>query len=241
MEVQRFIVEKRRVNEIPIWRILPDREEAFPLVILQHGYTGNKDSVLTFGLELAGEGYEVLLPDARLHGERMIPDFNERFAANFRKTFLSVVEGTAEDISTLIDYYERETASIVGISMGAFITYLLVTRDKRIAAAVPLIGSPDFTFGGVTSDEAFETHAAKMNPASHIDLIPPCAMLIQHGELDDLVSVEPDRFFYERLKPLYSDHPERLDFVAFPNAGHEVPQEMVANTLDWLARFAPKP
>ena len=240
MTHSRFVVEKQVVPpEIPIWRIAPEGKPDAPLVLLQHGYTGNKDSVLPFGFQIAGRGFRVILPDARMHGDRRPPDFAARFEIDFRRNFLEVVEGTAEDVTTLIDAFGNgRPVGVVGISMGAFITYLAVTRETRIHAAVPLIGSGDYLWLGVESgDPEFDRHVAEINPARHLDQFPPCALLIQHGELDELVPIQPDRDLYERLRPCYAVAPDRLHFIPYPDVAHEVTPGMVQATLLWLERF----
>ena len=238
MDTQRFIVERRTVTPgIPVWVLHLEGREGGPLVILQHGYQGNKEGVLPLGLQIAGRGYRVLLPDARMHGERRAPDFEARFGAEFERTFLEVIEGTSEDVCALIDRFgDGAPVGMVGISMGAFITYLTLTRDKRIQAAVPLIGSP-LLWAPILLPPEEEARIAEINPADHPERFAPCALLIQHGELDELVPILPEYQLYERLRPFYTDTPDRLEFIPYPEAAHEVTAEMAAATLAWLDRF----
>ncbi|MBW3622487.1 MAG: alpha/beta fold hydrolase [Armatimonadetes bacterium] len=236
---QRFLLEKRTISPgIPLWLLHPGSGDDRPLVILQHGYTGSKESVLAFGLQIAGRGYRVLLPDARLHGERRALDFEARFEAEFQRTFLEVIEGTAEDVRTLIDTFGNGPVAMIGISMGAFITYLVLTHDPRIEVAVPLIGSP-LLWAPIELAPEEEAHLREINPAAHPERFPPCAVLIQHGELDELVPIQPEYDLFERLQPHYREMPERLQFLPYAGIAHEVTQEMVATTLAWLEKFLP--
>jgi pimeloyl-ACP methyl ester carboxylesterase len=173
-----------------------------------------------------------------MHGERRAPDFEARFGADFERTFLEVIEGTAEDTSTLIDAFGGGPVGMVGISMGAFITFLALTREKRIAAAVPLIGSP-LLWAPVQLEAEEAARVAEINPAAHPERFPPCAVLIQNGEDDELVSIAPAAETYERLRPYYAETPERLRFVPYPGVAHAVTPEMVAETVAWLERFLP--
>ena len=233
---------------IPLWRLrLADTtqpapaggERGAPPVILQHGYTGAKEGLVTwFGPMLAQAGYDVLIPDAPLHGERRVADFEARFAADFRKTMFGVVREGADDFSRILDWTGAKEAGVVGISMGAFISYLAVTRDPRIKAAVPLIGSGDFNWGR-SDDAAYEVEIDTINPALHPANFVHCALLIQHGALDELVPVDVDRSLHEILKPHYADRPERLRYIEYPHAAHEVPSEMIDETVAWLKRFLP--
>lgn len=239
MDSQRFLLEKQHVSpDIPIWLLHLEGRTAGPLVIVQHGYTGNKESVLTLGLQIAGRGYRVILPDARLHGERRTQDFEARFGADFERTFLEVIEGTAEDVSKLIDAFADGPVGMVGISMGGFITHLTLTQDKRIEVAVPLIGSPSF-WAPVRFSPEEAARLAEIDPAAHPEWYPPCAVLMQNGALDELVPIGPTYEMAARLQPYYADTPERLQFITYPDVAHDVTPEMVAATLKWLERFLP--
>jgi pimeloyl-ACP methyl ester carboxylesterase len=239
VDSERYVLEKQAVPPgIPVWSLHPESRPDGPLVLLQHGYRGNKESVLAYGLQIAARGYRVVLPDARMHGERRAADFEARFEADFQRTFLEVLAGTAEDVSTLIDAFGGGPVGMVGISMGAFITFLALTREKRIAAAVPLIGSP-LLWAPIALAPEEEARIAEINPAAHPERFPPCAVLIQNGETDELVPVQPAAETYERLRPFYAETPERLQFIPYPNVGHEVTPEMASRTVAWLERFLP--
>jgi pimeloyl-ACP methyl ester carboxylesterase len=239
MESQRYIVEKRTVaSAIPIWRIHPGERPDAPLIILLHGYTGDKESMLAYGFQAAANGYEVILPDARLHGDRKTADFEARFAADFHGSLLEVVEGTAQDVVALIDAFGKGPSGVGGISMGAFATFRAISLDPRVSVATPLLGSPDYLFLG-TAREDLEEWISRANPASQLDRFPPCALLMQNAEMDEIVPFESAHQPYERLRALYADCPERLEFIAYPNLRHVVLPEMIEATLRWFRRFLP--
>jgi pimeloyl-ACP methyl ester carboxylesterase len=239
VDSEKYVLEKRRVTpDIPVWDLHREGREDGPLVIVQHGYTGNKESVLTLGLQIAARGYRVLLPDARMHGDRRATDFEARFGADFMRTFLEVIDGTARDVSALIDAFAAGPVGMVGISMGAYITYIALTRDPRIETAVPFIGSPAL-WSPVALTPEEEARVAEVNPSAHPERFPPCAVLIQNGVEDELVPFAPVAQTYEKLVPFYADTPERLQFIPYPGVGHEVIPEMAAAGMAWLARFLP--
>ncbi len=234
----RFVIEKTTLLGVPLFRLQPEDRPDGPLLVLQHGLRGTKESVLNIGLTLAEGGYTVLLPDARMHGERSAPDFEERMKDDFERTLLEVMLGTADDLIALLEHFPNRPIGMVGISMGGFITYLTLTRCRCVQAAVPLISSPDIWSPAALSPEE-AVFLESVNPAQHPERFPPCALQIHHGEWDDIVPIGPERAFITQLRPYYQETPERLEFISYPAVGHEVTQEMVRSALAWMEHFLP--
>lgn len=230
VRVEEIIVEPR----IPVRLVYNSGRPRGPLVVVLHGLGGSSESLLLPAMRMAEAGYRLALPDARLHGSRRSDEGDREFAADFPAAFGRVVEGTSDDVRAIIDALGCDDngsnrTGLIGVSMGAWISYLTASRDRRIVAAAPLIGSP-YTYWPGTDE---------INPATHPERMPPCALLIQHGEEDALVPIETDRQFYRDLLPLYHEFPIRLEFIAYPGAGHEVTDQMAYRAAEWMWRFHP--
>jgi hypothetical protein len=230
------------VAGVPLLRLRPANraeESALPLVIAVHGFGGSKMQLLEAGRRIARLGCDVLLVDARLHGARRPYDFERRFYEDFPSAFGRVVEETAEDVRMLIDRCASPGVGValVGVSMGAWISYLAASEDRRVTVLCPLIGSPYFYWQDYAATPAEQERIAARNVAAHPERLTHCALLIQHGEQDMLVPITPDRELYERLHPLYRDRPERLRFVTYPSVGHEVTPAMTEEVTVWLRKF----
>ncbi len=84
--------------------------------------------------------------DARMHGDRLDPEFWSKFAENFPRTFFTIVVETAKDISQIVDFLETRDdinpakIGMMGVSMGGFITLVSAFLEKRLEAAVSVIG-----------------------------------------------------------------------------------------------------
>src|SRR5699024_10431306 len=65
-------VFQKQINMIPSLFVVDSEitEEALPTLIYFHGFTSAKEHNLPFAYLLAKEGYRVILPDSKLHGER---------------------------------------------------------------------------------------------------------------------------------------------------------------------------
>jgi len=252
----KVILEKHIIEPegIPALALYKEDGKKKPLIITVHGYTGNKSGEIDYCLILAEEGFLPVSIDARLHGERTVPDFEERMAANFPKEMLGVMIGTAEDISPVIDYFAQrpdvlsEKIGVMGVSLGASIAYLATTLDDRIAVAVPIIGTPGWDlslrpkdpeqFGAWPEpDEELMAMVAHYNPLNRTEHFFPKALLMLNGVQDETVPIDGPRQLYERLRPYYQERPERLSFIAYEGVGHEFTEEMRHQVVRWFKRF----
>ena len=60
---------------------------------------------------------------------------------------------------------------------------------------------------------------------------------MQHGVLDETVSVDGVIALEAALRPLYATMPERLHLELYPSLGHVYPDEMEQQAVEWIARF----
>ncbi len=252
----KVILEKHLIEPggIPALALYKDDGKPKPLIITVHGYTGNKSGEIYYCLLLAEEGFLPVSIDARLHGERAVPDFEERIAANFPKEMLGVMIGTAEDISPVIDYFVQradvlsDKIGVMGVSMGASVAYLATTLDERIKASVPIIGTPSWDlslapkdadqFGAWPEpDDELITLIANYDPRNRAEQFFPKALLMLNGMQDETVLIDGPRQLYEKLQPLYQRQSERLSFIAYEGVGHEFTEEMRHEAVNWFKRF----
>jgi dienelactone hydrolase len=252
----KVILEKHVIEPegIPALALYKDDGKKKPLIITVHGYTGNKSGEIDYGLVLAEEGFLLVSIDARLHGERAVPDFEERMAANFPKEMLRLMIGTASDISLVIDYFVQradvlpDKIGVMGVSMGASIAYLATTLDDRIKASVPIIGTPGWDlslmpedrgqFGGWPEpDDELIALVANYDPRNRAERFFPKALLMLNGVQDEVVLIDGPRQLYQKLQPLYQGQPERLSFITYEEVGHEFTEEMRHEAVRWFKRF----
>jgi cephalosporin-C deacetylase-like acetyl esterase len=139
------------VDSIPVLKCFQKETRRKPLVILSHGFRGNKESWIPHLQTLAQHGYYAVALDNRSHGERREPDFvSQVFQGGNLKVYevRRLIKETAEDISRLIDCLATATGvdqnriGMAGVSMGGFTTFRALVIEKRIKVAAPIIGSP---------------------------------------------------------------------------------------------------
>ena len=214
-----------------------------PLVFVLHGLGSRKEKMLTALYELASAGLRAVVLDARLHGERLdAGEREERLNRDYFGATSEMIEGTAQDISHLVDHFAPTCAGIHGISLGGYITFAALLAEPRLAAASVALGSPDWIgplrrFGLGPGHPAWD-RAAALNPLDLLPkLLPPRPLLMLHGTADAVVPPDGVIALEEKLRPLYASSPERLKLQLYPGLGHDYPDDMLARTCAWFERF----
>ncbi len=246
--VLRSIV-KEGINLIEMYSA--ETVERRPMVILVHGYLGQKEFIMAQAYNLARHGFFVVFPDAYNHGERnsgQIPNFIE-----------SVLK-TTEEINILIGSYEGDErvdisrVGIAGYSMGGCIVFnYLAGTDKRVKAAVPVIATPDWvsiistgtvqdqlkSLGIVKSDEEMEEYfrmAEQLQPLNRISSMKDIPMLILNGDVDSLIPIENVKEFYKQLKELYTCG-EDIKLIEYKGTGHTDTVQMNMELAGWFEKY----
>ncbi len=211
-----------------------------PLVLLLHGWSGNKDNWYEDGNILSGgemrkalldEGYAVLALDAATHGERSNEiDYQhanafEDPAASARKNYFTYAEisiQTVKDYRRALDYLatrgdvNMERISLVGYSMGGMDSLYLLSVEPRIRAAVACV--PPFT-------------SPNYGPANPVDFtwgVGDTPFLLLMGTQDDM---------YEkaRVDASYEAYIKRpTTNLIWYDRGHKLTQVYVPDALAWI-------
>ncbi|MCC7078517.1 MAG: alpha/beta hydrolase [Acidimicrobiia bacterium] len=112
----------------------PDAGDRPPVVVLAHGFSGDRAMVSTFARRLAAAGYGVASLEFRGHSENLNP-----FAGGSDT-------GLNEDIGSVLDwlesspYVDAERVAVMGHSMGADAALDFARVDARPAAVVAVSG-----------------------------------------------------------------------------------------------------
>jgi alpha-beta hydrolase superfamily lysophospholipase len=165
----------------PTLRIAPpDGTWPRAAVLLFHGFGVDK-SVHKPELErIAAAGFLAIGVDAAGHGERRLPDLDDRIAtprAEAKQTMLELALETAAEVPALIDELGLPVA-LAGISMGAFIVYRALPLDRRLRVGVAILGEPDSD-----DPEPFRGVALLSITAANDGNVPPAAARALHQRL----------------------------------------------------------
>lgn len=204
-------------------------------VLFYHGLGAGKAMHRSELALLAGQGWLGVGIDAVGHGERIDPGAVARLRGRDPEAaFLELVAATTDEVPPLVDdlvargWAVPGRVGVVGISMGGFVAYGAVLRDRRIAAAVAITASPAW---GARAD----------SPHRRPDAFHPVALLSVTAAEDARVPPAPVHALHRALAPRYAATPERLRHVEHAGAGHWMgPQAWQATALEtvaWLDRF----
>jgi pimeloyl-ACP methyl ester carboxylesterase len=206
-------------------------------VLWFHGFTADRHASRPELEALARAGFLAVGIDAVGHGARRLPDFDRHFSGPKEETdrrFLDLVTATVAEVPILFDHLRDEGLAderrfaVAGVSMGGYITYGAVVAERRIRAAVPLLGSPEWDHPD--------------SPNLQPDRFFPTALLSITGGADTDVPPDTARAFHCVLEERYRDDPDRLRYIEIEGAPHIMhPADWaraVREAVGWIARFA---
>jgi alpha-beta hydrolase superfamily lysophospholipase len=193
-------------------------------VILFHGYSGEKSSLITRAEEFSRLGYSTLLVDFMGSGgsegegttigyaeAREVRDCYEFVAATGEKTIhlFGTSMGAAAILKSLDDYVMHPASIILECPFGSLY--------KTICARFELMGVPSFPMAGVLTfwggfQQGYWTFGH--NPSEYASSV-DCPALLLFGELDDRVSMEETQEIYANMKG-------KKVLVTYPDAGHNI-------------------
>ena len=156
---------------------------------------------------------------------------------NLEYDFTQAVRETAAEIPAVVDaLLEKRLANpdkigICGISMGGYIVYSALLVERRIRAAVSILGSPQWKTGDPQSPHHFPERFF------------PVAFLALNAGADRSVPPRFAREFHRKLEPFYAASPDRLRYVEYPGADHFMPpkewDDLWQKTVRWFLDFLP--
>ncbi len=229
--------EDRHLGPVPVLMARPAVGDApWPAVLWYHGFTADRNASRPELEILAQAGFLAVGVDAVGHGARRLPDFDERFAGSgdeFLRRYLDLVVRTVAEVPSLFDRLRDEgladerRLAVTGVSMGGYVTYGAVVADRRVRAAIPLLGSPEWRH--------------PESPHLRPDRFFPTALLSITSGADESVPPGPARAFHRVLEERYRDAPERLRYLEIAGAPHMMHPDdwarAVREVVRWLRRF----
>ncbi|MCF6464879.1 alpha/beta fold hydrolase [Clostridium sp. Cult2] len=244
-----ILEEKISIEGIPAILFRPkERKGLIPTIILYHGWSSNKELQRMRGFILSTVGYQVIIPDAVHHGERN--PLQNYDIDDGRKYFWDTIFSNLEESKSIIDEIilkyngDSDRIGVIGNSMGGFTAAGVYTHNPSIKALVIFNGSCGWENSNeifkeifkMTKDEEIEEKIFQLDPMHNLNLLKDRPILLLHGDSDDLVSIESQRIFYKKIKPVYK-YEDRIKFIEYPNLNHFVTTNMMEESIAWFNKY----
>lgn len=257
-----ILSEVNIVDKIPYTLYYQEGSQAKKLIYILHGINQSKEDYQDYATKLAKEGFAVVCVDAFLHGDRIDDRLTKATDDELVYLLFEIIEHTVNDLLFLTDYLKVDQRidtteiGVTGISMGAFMSFLLGVIDHRIKTLVPIIGLgmfkafwDDYMNRLKTDDHKYQITEKifEMNTAewqsiiSELDPYPliqnyvPKPLLMINGRYDRPVPLKYNELLYEEVKPNYKDHPNHLKLSVY-EVGHTVTEEMIDESIAFFKK-----
>lgn len=228
-------------GDVPAYLVVPDGEGPFAGIILMHGSSGSRESLLPLAKDLVHTGAVVLTvsaPSARPPGRSWIT-----FTPQDRAEQIQLMVDLRRAVDLLIQHEKVDPMRIgyIGYSYGAAMGGLLAGIEHRIKAYCLMVGD-----GGLvnhfTDDNkpvgGFETidpatrgtwlkAMRSIEPIHYVGHAAPSALFFQNARYDQSVS-EEDALAYQAA----GSEPKQIEWY---DSGHGLPAEAYTDMASWLA------
>ena len=209
--------------------VRPKKEGVYPLIVMLHGWTSNKDDMDKFiGPELIKQGFAFFSLDAPEHGERK-PAKQPVFSADLWSRIHS--EGIKDYRYSLNWALQRKDVDkkhvgLLGYSMGSMMGAILVSVESRIQCAVLCVGG-DIIQANLDKLPAFKEKGDLMSPSLYIGHIAPRPLLMLNGKQDPTVPKSASDLLFSNAK-----NPKEQKLY---DCGHLLPKEAIVDGVKWLS------
>ncbi|MDQ0268771.1 prolyl oligopeptidase family serine peptidase [Cytobacillus purgationiresistens] len=251
-------IEHTNIKNIPVLHVAEQSNwnEKLPLILFVHGFTSAKEHNLHYAYLMAEKGFRVVLPEAIYHGERNA-GLND---ANLQIHFWDIVMNTISELEVVKDalledgLVDEARIGVAGTSMGGIVTLGAMTQYKWIKAAVSLMGMPYYEKFALWQIDALKKNGVdiplnedeiqqllgkirELDISMQPEKLNKRPLLFWHGKKDTTVPYVHAYDFFETVKPLYDDTPEKIKFISDEQAGHKVSREGLIRTVQWFEDY----
>ncbi|WP_242094246.1 alpha/beta hydrolase [Aestuariivivens sediminicola] len=258
MDTTRNRFEKIVINgsdsKVPFFHYInKDNKNRFVFVL--NGIGSSKDDWRTPNADgnlvdsLVNLGYDVIIPDARYHGERSY-EYNFRPADVLPRGIshgkrhedanglYQVYNSTIKDLRIIMDFLEMKYTStdlqfdFIGYSMGGAISLILNAIDKRVNSVVAFAAPVNAPLGSALEAKNYIWPGDIMNRLKDVTpkfysrfIHAPTSLLM--GRTDPITSEQAATEFYDNI-PLKDKN------LKFYEAGHALPADYINDATEWI-------
>lgn len=245
-------INKINIEDIPTLIVakIEHENKALPILVYYHGFRSGKENNLTIAYLLAEQGYRVILPECKYHGER----FNDVTYEERELAFWDIVIKSIKELDTIKSYLHNnnlilnDRIGVAGTSMGGMITAGALTAYPWIKSAGLLMSSGKLkSFANLLIDfyndnnerhigeHDRETIIAEINQYDlyeNIDKLNNRPLFIWHGKDDVVVPFTHAEQLFTTLK---DQNKNQVQFVEEENRGHHLSRLAIKESIQFFA------
>jgi predicted esterase len=226
---------------VPAYLVVPEGPGPFAAIVLMHGSSGSRSSMLPLAKDLVHTGAVVLTisaPSARLPGRDWIS-----FTPLDRDEQIQLMVDLRRGLDLLIQHEKVDPSRIgyIGYSYGAAMGGLLAGLEPRIKAYGLMVGDGGLVNHFTNAEGAmggFETIDAgarerwleamePIEPIHYVGHASPSALFFQNARFDRSVT-EEDALAYQAA----GSEPQKVQWY---ESGHGLPEQAFVDMVAWLA------
>ncbi|MGO1580439.1 MAG: alpha/beta hydrolase family protein [Peptoniphilaceae bacterium] len=242
--------ELRKINigEVPAYVITPKNNlKEQKTIVFYHGWGSDAKSQIFRGNIFASYGYQVLIPEARFHGERGQLDYEDEEIA--KRYMAQVIMHNIEEFPKIHKYIIEELSAdpnniaVGGHSMGAITSGGIFTFKTDLKTALIFNGTMDWKW---LVDKSIEDEdeisyermrindfLLQMNPMDHLEDIKDRYLVLFNGEDDDVVDPSSMEKFYKEALKHYQDK-SLINFEKFEDTFHQLTTQMLDKAIMFI-------
>ncbi|WP_099221996.1 esterase [Listeria costaricensis] len=248
-----ILVDHQTIAEIPVLNIVKEDNQgkSLPTIFFYHGFGSQKELYLHYGYLLAQRGFRVILPDAKLHGERQ----GEADESEQAVYFWHVVQSNIDELLTLKEELlarheiDPERIGVGGVSMGAITSLGMLARYDWIKVGVSLMGSAYYghfakqlliqaTDQGLQFPYDVDERLASLNPydlSEQLEKLGDRPLYLWHGKMDNVVPFAYSERLYQTL--VEDGEAENVKLVVDEKAKHKVSIEGILGSVSFFEKY----
>ncbi|MEI2665790.1 alpha/beta hydrolase [Rossellomorea sp. LJF3] len=232
-------MQKNTINPFNYYSIEPNKQnESNKVIIIYHGWGGSALGYRDLAEELAGEGFNVIVPEIIYHDTRqkLADHFESKTVqAYFWETIMTTIDEFHDFVNTLGIY--KENVILIGSSMGGCIANGIFAREPVVGGLVNMNGSGSF----VLSEKLFRERDGRgdipdqlnkrlkdYDPVEWAAGLSP--VLLMHGDSDQIMPIEGQMDYDRYLK----ENRSHVDFRVYEGVNHQITSDMVEDLIRWL-------
>lgn len=207
----------------------PKAEGVYPVVLLLHGLTSDKETMMQFfGTPLVEQGVAVLALDAPYHGERKKAGMDPSQPT----IFPTVVQGGVREWRRALDYLatrrdvDMKHVGLLGYSMGSMMGAILGAVDDRIGSFALCVGGDPILPVVSQIPSALRGLVYNVSPSLYIGHIAPRPILMLNGRQDMTITETASH----RLYAAAQEPKEQLWY----ESGHILPPDAGMKAVAWV-------